>query len=145
MAGSMCYFLQNSTLLSANTFDYCSSAPSCCNIGDLCLPDAFCYTVNHDSNMSGYYIGACSDSSFPSPNCATHCGQYQAMSLLELEFNFFLLFQKDGHTQMLCIILPPCFGRAVSIPLKTLLTAKTLATRPSLAPRQMCPHRLLLR
>lgn len=138
----MCYFFLNTTLLSADIFESCNAFGSlCCNAGDLCLPDAFCYTTDQSSYTSGYYIGACSDSSFPGPDCATHCGQDQIKSFWEHSLIF---LQIDGLPQTLCTILPLNFGLAVSIQLRTSLTVRTPATRLSKPRRLVCQHRLLL-
>ena len=50
----------------------------CCQKGDTCLGSSICYFTHPQENASGFYVGGCTQESFPGPMCSKECSEYLA-------------------------------------------------------------------
>ncbi len=50
-----------------------TSAQYCCANGDTCEGDSICHFTHPQENTSGYYLGGCTDITFPGPACSEKC------------------------------------------------------------------------
>ncbi|KAM0800744.1 hypothetical protein BDR22DRAFT_850365 [Usnea florida] len=82
-----CWALHNGTVitLSADDQQTCGSTTSgaqfCCYSGDTCLEDSICQYTHPLVGGSGYYIGLCTDPSFPEP-CSKSCSDVQLTDIV---------------------------------------------------------------
>ena len=59
----------------SSTATSATTAQLCCASGDTCLSNDICYFTHPLRKGSGFYVGGCTQESFPGPACSTQCSE----------------------------------------------------------------------
>ena len=77
-SSASCYCVDDGTIAicGANSIP-CSNSTStvqlCCAAGDICGADSICQFTHPQADVSGYYVGGCTDPTFSDPVCSKRC------------------------------------------------------------------------
>ena len=77
----LCYSKHNGNVLRAGIEVACykrnESSPfsSCCNPGDICLPNSICYTSNLVKGGTGFYMSSSTDPNYEATTCSPLCSE----------------------------------------------------------------------